>query len=122
MDVSGCALSAADEPQTQRRPAVGVSFTSRCAAFRLDKTSSPVLRTSYAAGISVRVVNREDAVARLPEPYAEALRLHEAGLDAAIPDCLGVATEAVGPLLVLAEAKLATVMSSTEVDGPPDAG
>ncbi|MCI0633853.1 MAG: hypothetical protein L0206_08065 [Actinobacteria bacterium] len=51
-------------------------------------------------------MDRECLLLRLPEPYAEALRLHDAGRDDAIAERLGIEREAVGPLIRLAEAKL----------------
>lgn len=54
---------------------------------------------------------REAAMAQLPAPYALALRLRKEGLP--LPQMavvLGVDVEAVGPLLTIAEAKLATIM------------
>ncbi|WP_133119063.1 hypothetical protein [Mycolicibacterium agri] len=51
---------------------------------------------------------RNAAMDRLPLPYSIALRLRTAGIpDNVIAECLGVAPEAVGTLLQLAEAKLA---------------
>jgi hypothetical protein len=47
----------------------------------------------------------------LPQPYAVALRLHEAGFDDAIPVALQVPPEAVRNMLELAEAKLARLIS-----------
>lgn len=45
---------------------------------------------------------------RLPLPYSMALRLRAAGLsDELIAECVGVEPEAVGPMLRVAEAKLA---------------
>lgn len=60
-------------------------------------------------------MERERAIETLPEPYAEALRLHEQRDDDEIPKRLGIEPEAVGPLLRLAEAKLSAAMRS----GPP---
>ncbi|WP_328407154.1 hypothetical protein [Nocardia sp. NBC_00403] len=49
-------------------------------------------------------------VDRLPFPYAEALRLRAAGVtDEVIAQALGVEADAVGSVLQMAEAKLATL-------------
>lgn len=55
-------------------------------------------------------MERPEAIDLLPETYAEALRLHDAGHIDLIPERLGIAAEAVGPLLRLAEAKLAALL------------
>jgi hypothetical protein len=55
-------------------------------------------------------------IRRLPAPYAEALRLHEMGRDDAIAGRLGIEPEAVGPLIELAEAKLARLQTSEPMD------
>ncbi|MBF4999605.1 hypothetical protein IRT45_20895 [Nocardia sp. BSTN01] len=50
------------------------------------------------------------AVDRLPFPYAEALRLRAAEVtDEVIAEILGIDVDAVGPLLRMAAAKLATI-------------
>jgi len=55
-------------------------------------------------------MDEESTLARLPEGYAEALRLRRQGLDdAAIAERLRLEPQAVGPLLQLAEAKLAAL-------------
>jgi len=55
-------------------------------------------------------MDEESALARLPETYAAALRLRRQGLDeSAIAEQLGLEPEAIGPLLRLAEAKLAAL-------------
>jgi DNA-directed RNA polymerase specialized sigma24 family protein len=54
-------------------------------------------------------------LSRLPEAYAQALRLRDAGLsDAAIAHQLGVPAEAIAMLMRLAEAKLAHLMAGDE--------
>jgi DNA-directed RNA polymerase specialized sigma24 family protein len=59
-------------------------------------------------------VNRKKALARLPEAHAQALRLRDRGLDdEAIGKSLGIPPEAVGPLLWVAEVKLAQLPSDT---------
>lgn len=55
-------------------------------------------------------MERERAIATLPEPYAQALRLHDLDDDEAISAQLGIEPEAVGPLLRLAEAKLTAIL------------
>ncbi len=55
-------------------------------------------------------MDEENSLARLPEAYAAALRLRRRGLDdTAIAAQLGLEPQAVGPLLRLADAKLATL-------------
>jgi DNA-directed RNA polymerase specialized sigma24 family protein len=60
-------------------------------------------------------VRRDEALQRLPEAYAVALRLHAEGRDDAIAERLGIGRESVGPLLRLAEAKLARLLGSIDV-------
>lgn len=52
----------------------------------------------------------------IPEDYAEAIRLHEAGLDEDISERLEIPPEAVGPLLRLARAKLDSFLDSPGED------
>jgi DNA-directed RNA polymerase specialized sigma24 family protein len=60
-------------------------------------------------------MDRATALSRLPEAYAQALRLRDAGLsDNAIVCRLGVPAEAMALLLRLAEAKLAHLMAPDE--------
>jgi hypothetical protein len=57
------------------------------------------------------VTDRGEALARLPAVYSLALRLRDAHLpDDLIAECLRVEPEAVGPLLDMAEAKLAALL------------
>jgi len=59
---------------------------------------------------------RGEALRRLPAAYSLALRLRDAGLSGeVIAECLGIEPEALYPLLVLAEAKLAAIL---DVAGP----
>ena len=52
---------------------------------------------------------------QLPEAYATALRLQDEGHDdKAIADQLGLAAEAVEPLLRMAAAKLCTLLAASE--------
>lgn len=54
---------------------------------------------------------RAEALEALPGTYSLALRLREAGVaDDLLAECLHVEPEAVGPLLALADAKLAAIM------------
>lgn len=69
------------------------------------------LRFSALAHGCFSGMDRRHAVAMLPEAYAEALRLDEAGCADLIPGRLGVSREAVGPLLRLARAKLDTLLA-----------
>ncbi|MGV9868848.1 hypothetical protein [Rhodococcus koreensis] len=58
--------------------------------------------------MAIDPARREAAMERLPLPYSMALRLRAAGLsDELIAECVGVEPEAVGPMLRVAEAKLA---------------
>lgn len=58
-------------------------------------------------------MDEESALARLPETYAAALRLRQKGLEEeAIAEQLDLEPQAVGPLLQLAEAKLAALRAS----------
>jgi DNA-directed RNA polymerase specialized sigma24 family protein len=64
-------------------------------------------------------MDRATALSRLPEAYAEALRLRDAGLShAAIARRLGVPDEAMVLLLRLADAKLAHLMADDEEKAP----
>jgi DNA-directed RNA polymerase specialized sigma24 family protein len=55
----------------------------------------------------------DEALAMLPTPYAQALRLRRQGLDpAGIARELAVDDAAIGPLLRLAEAKLARLLEA----------
>jgi DNA-directed RNA polymerase specialized sigma24 family protein len=65
-------------------------------------------------------VDRDQAIERLPEPYAIAVRLHEAGLDELIAERLGIASEAVVPLLEIAEAKLSRLLPRAGASRPTD--
>jgi len=60
-----------------------------------------------------RRVDRAEALQALPGKYAMALRLRDEGVEPdAVARALDVEPEAVGPLLTLAEAKLAGVMET----------
>src|ERR1700742_4657579 len=66
------------------------------------------------------------ALDELPEVHAAALRLHRAGTDAAgIAAALGIEVEAEAPLLRVAEAKLASLLTAPDPsgdNGPVDVG
>jgi DNA-directed RNA polymerase specialized sigma24 family protein len=66
------------------------------------------------------MTNAQDKVAamsQLPAAYSLALRLREAGLPAVqIAECIGIEPEAVGPLLTLAQAKLAAILHRQATD------
>ncbi len=65
--------------------------------------------------ISVVSDSRGLALERIPRPYSLALRLRDAGVPAAlIADCLDIEPEAVDPLLLVAEAKLATAQTNID--------
>jgi hypothetical protein len=56
-----------------------------------------------------------EVLARLPRPYALALRLREAGVDdALIAECVGVEPEALPTLLEIAAAKLDNLTSGEQ--------
>jgi DNA-directed RNA polymerase specialized sigma24 family protein len=60
-------------------------------------------------------MDRGTAIDRLPEAYANALRLCDQGHDnEAIAARLNLPPEAVGPLLRLAAAKLQTILTANE--------
>ena len=62
--------------------------------------------------MSSQADERAEALRRLPPVYATGLRLRDAGATAGqIADELGIELESVGPLLTLAEAKLASVLA-----------
>jgi hypothetical protein len=65
-------------------------------------------------GPRLAAVNRTQALRRLSKPYATALRLHEQGRDDDIATRLGIEPEAVGPLLRVAEAKLARLLEPSD--------
>lgn len=58
---------------------------------------------------------RSDALRRIPPVHSLLLRLRDAGLpDELIAECLRIEPVAVRPLLIVAEAKLAAVLSMEE--------
>ena len=58
---------------------------------------------------------QRSALDQLPAAYGLALRLQSAGVaDEVIAECLGIDVESVGPLLALAQAKLAAILCSPE--------
>ena len=60
-------------------------------------------------------MDQRDALDRLPEAYAKALKLQAAGADAAsLAEAIGVAPEAVPALLKLAHAKRAVLVQADE--------
>jgi hypothetical protein len=61
--------------------------------------------------------SRAQALRQLPAPYSLALRLRDAGLsDELTAECLRIEPVALGPMLEIAEAKLATILD--EVSPP----
>lgn len=67
--------------------------------------------------MAVDPVRRREALERLPLPYSTALRLRDEGLsDELIAKCVGIELEAVGTMLRLAEAKLASAGYLGEAD------
>ena len=72
------------------------------------------MRSAHSAH-TVRGVDRADALELLPDAYADALRLRDAGHPPAeIARRLGIAHEAVATALELAEAKLARLLAENE--------
>jgi DNA-directed RNA polymerase specialized sigma24 family protein len=61
-------------------------------------------------------VDRAEALQLLPEPYARALRLRDAGKESLISERLGIEPQAVGPLIRMAEEKLARLLSHDRGD------
>lgn len=69
--------------------------------------AAPAGATGAAGPAASPPPTRDQDVSRLPQTYATALRLREAGADdARIAECLELEVAAVGPLLRLASAKL----------------
>lgn len=61
--------------------------------------------------MSAAVDPRAEALRQLPAGHSLALRLRDAGLsEELIAECLGIEAVALGPLLVVAEAKLAAIL------------
>jgi len=59
-------------------------------------------------------MDRAQAIQALPLPYAVALRLRDEGVEAAgVARVLDVEPQAVGPLLTLADAKLAELLDGS---------
>jgi DNA-directed RNA polymerase specialized sigma24 family protein len=78
--------------------------------------------TSSGNRLTVRCVNRAAAIKLLPQAYAVALRLRDAGLrPAEIARRLGIAPEAVDSTLELAEAKLARLLGVEDSRAEPPA-
>lgn len=68
-------------------------------------------------------MDHHQALAELPVAYATALRLQAVGADRAlIADALGIDVDGVGPLLVLAEAKLNSLFDGEECRPGADHG
>ena len=66
------------------------------------------------------MVEHEEALSRLPEGHAQALRLRDQDLgEAAIADTLNIPTSGVGPLLRIAEAKLARLLAEDSAEAHP---
>lgn len=64
--------------------------------------------------------SRTEALGRLPAAHSLALRLRDAGLSAElIAESLGIEPEALGPLLVVAEEKLAAAELRLGAKGHP---
>lgn len=66
-------------------------------------------------------MERERALSRLPEAHAEALRLRDGGSDEdEIAQSLQIPVEAVGPLLQIAETKLARLLEESSGEHAPE--
>jgi DNA-directed RNA polymerase specialized sigma24 family protein len=87
-----------------------------CARWGLGQTEAPTRVEGESEGESEG--DAADGLEALPEAYAMALRLRAEGLDdAAIGRVLGIEDESVGPLLTLAQAKLAKLEGRRDSDG-----
>jgi DNA-directed RNA polymerase specialized sigma24 family protein len=65
-------------------------------------------------------VNENESLARLPEAYRRAVQLRQQGADQlAIAAELGIQPEAVGPLLRIADAKLAALRDAPGAQASP---
>lgn len=63
-------------------------------------------------------MDRTEALRRIPRAYSLALRLRDAGVcDELIAECVGVEIEALGPLYLVAEAKLAAIIAEAAAVG-----
>jgi DNA-directed RNA polymerase specialized sigma24 family protein len=77
--------------------------------------SMPVLMPARPAETSIPGVTHDEALALLPSVYAQALQLHDQGYDAQqIAEELAIDAAAVGPVLRLANAKLARLLATTD--------
>jgi DNA-directed RNA polymerase specialized sigma24 family protein len=75
--------------------------------------STRLLRPDRSVDRSFPYMDLSAAIDQLPEAYATALRLQEAGCDdEVIADRLGLDEEAVGPLLRVAAAKLRALLAA----------
>lgn len=88
-----------------------------------EKASAAVLVPAPEIGARMRSMTvsdrRAEALRGLPEAYALGLRLRDAGTPAGvIADRLGIEPESLGPLLALAEAKLATILGTSDLEEP----
>lgn len=71
-------------------------------------------------GPAPQTPHRNAALGRLPVTYALALRLRDAGADdTTLAERLGIAPQAVGPLLAVADAKLAALQDDRSTHGTP---
>jgi DNA-directed RNA polymerase specialized sigma24 family protein len=80
--------------------------------------SMPVLMPTGHTGNSIPGVTHDEALALLPPAYAQALQLQDRGYDEQqIAAELAIEAAAIGPLLRLANAKLARLLATTGQDG-----
>jgi DNA-directed RNA polymerase specialized sigma24 family protein len=80
--------------------------------------SMPVLMPLRHTGNSIPGVTHDEALALLPAAYARALRLQDQGYDEQqIAAELAIDAAAVGPVLRLANAKLARLLATTGQNG-----
>lgn len=66
--------------------------------------------------MSSAIDRRTEALRRLPVTHSLALRLRDAGLtDDLVAQRLGIETEAIGPLIVIAQAKFAALLDGDQL-------
>ena len=76
-----------------------------------------LLMTSCERHAKFAAMDRQNAMDRLPEAYARALRMRERGLGhQEIADSLQAPIEAIGTILAIAEAKLSALLSEPPRD------
>ena len=77
----------------------------------------PVLMTSCEGHAEFAAMDRQDAMDRLPEAHARALRMRNSGLShQEIAHSLQAPIEAIGTILAIAEAKLSALLKEPAAD------